>query len=76
MLNAELGQAMTEVIASVGRAVVGHDPLDGDAVTGEPVERAADESKGAVFFLVGKQLGIGQARGIIDGTWSASQPVP
>jgi hypothetical protein len=54
MLNPELGQVMTEVMASVGRTVVGHDPLDGDTVTGQPVERAAEESKGAHFFSSGR----------------------
>ena len=50
----------------VGQAVVGHDPLDADAEAGEPGERPGEEA-GVSGRLVGQDLGVGQARGVIDG---------
>ena len=54
-------------MAAIGTAVVGHDPLDGDAVAGEPGERPLEEGNRAGLALVGQDLGVGQARGVIDG---------
>ena len=70
-LGAQVAQAggdtgVAEGMAAVGAAVVGHDALDGDAVAGEPGERPAEEGGGAGLALVGQDLGIGQARGIVD----------
>src|SRR5262249_59340066 len=53
-------------VAAIGRAVVGHDALDGDAVPAEPGQRAGEERDGAVLALVGQHFAVGQARGIID----------
>ena len=66
MLEPGLGAGGPEVMAPVGRAVVGHDAFGGDAVPGEPVERAAEEGDGAFLFLVRQKLGVGQARGVVD----------
>src|SRR4029077_17162914 len=66
MLEAGLGTGRPGVKGPVGRAVVGHDAFDGDAETGEPIERAAEESDGAFLLLVWQKLGVGQARGVVD----------
>src|SRR5215813_14965207 len=55
-----------ECLASVSGAVVGHDPLDADALTGEPSERAAEKADRALFFLVRQDLAVRQARGVVD----------
>ena len=58
---------VAEVVAAIGIAVVGHDPLDADAVAREPGERPREEGNRAGLALVGQDLGVGQARGVIDG---------
>ena len=54
-------------MAFVGRAVVGHDALDGDAVGREPSQTALEERDGIFLALAREQLGEGQARSVIDG---------
>ncbi|WP_341204400.1 hypothetical protein [uncultured Sphingomonas sp.] len=51
---------------AVGRAVVGHAPLDRDARALEPGERAFEEGGGVGLALGGQHFGIGQARCVID----------
>jgi hypothetical protein len=53
--DAALGESGPEEMALVGRAVVGHDTLDPDAVTGEEAESPLQER-------VGKAL---EARGFV-----------
>ena len=54
--------------ASGSRAVVGHDPLDGDAVGGEERRgRGARNAGGGLALLVGVDLGVGQAGVVVDG---------
>src|SRR5580704_5403101 len=60
------GAGGAEGMAAVSRTIVGHDPLDVDAVTGEPIERAAEEGNGVFLLLVRQELGVGQARGVVD----------
>ena len=57
---------LAEGVAAIGRAVVGHDPLDGDAEAGEPGQRPLEEGHGALLALVGQDLGVGEARGVVD----------
>src|SRR3954447_5661483 len=52
--------------AGIGRAVVGHDPLDGDAEAGEPGKRPLEEGHGALLALVGQDLGVGEPGGVVD----------
>jgi FtsZ-binding cell division protein ZapB len=65
--DAVAGQGIAEQVAFVGRAVVGHDPLDGDAEAFKPSQRPLQERGGTLLSLVGQDLGVGQPRGIIDG---------
>jgi hypothetical protein len=61
-----IGAGAAEVVRTVGRAVVGHDPLDGDAVAAEPAERPVEEGDGAGLALVGENLAVGEPCGIVD----------
>src|SRR5687767_6095132 len=66
VLEAGAGDKALEEMASVGGAVVGHDALDGDAMGLEEGEGAGEEGAGALLPLVGKNLGVGEAGGIVD----------
>src|SRR5919198_1042597 len=50
----------------VAGAVVGHDALDANAEAGIVSKGSQQEGDGAVFRLVGPDLGEGDARGIVD----------
>src|SRR5271155_889649 len=70
-LGAEVAQrkgtaSLPPMVAAISRAVVGHDALDGDAVGGEPGERALEKRHRAFLALVAQHLAKGQARGIIN----------
>jgi hypothetical protein len=52
---------------AIGRAVVGDEFLDGHAVAFEERDRAAEERDRGRGLLVGQDLGVGQARGVVDG---------
>ena len=54
-------------MAAVGTAVVGHDPLDGDAVAREPGQCALEEGDRAGLAFVRQDLGVGESRGVIAG---------
>jgi hypothetical protein len=65
--RAEGGEGSPEEPAlGVGESVVGHDRLDPDAEAGEPGGGAGKEAGAGLAALVGQQLGVGQARGIVD----------
>ena len=51
---------------AVGRAVVGHHPLDGDAQPGEPGQSAAEEGHRTFLALVGEDLAVGEPGGVVD----------
>ena len=51
---------------AVGGAVVGDQPLDGDAVAGVVRDRAAQEPDRGGGLLVGEDLDVGQAGGVVD----------
>jgi hypothetical protein len=53
-------------VAPIGRAVVGHDPLDRDALAGEPSDRALQERHRAGLAFIRQHFAVGQARGIVD----------
>ena len=67
MLDAAPGQQIAVGEAFVGRTIVGHDPLHGDAEAAEPIDGAGGESDGALLAFVRQDLAVGQARGVIDG---------
>lgn len=50
----------------VGGAVVREDALDADATVGEPGHRTAENSDRGVGFLFGMDLGVGDARMVVD----------
>ena len=66
MAQAGGGTGVAEGMAAIGTAVVGHDPLDRDAVAGEPGEGPLEKGDGGGLALVGQDLGIGQARSVVD----------
>src|SRR5207253_3161841 len=51
---------------AVGRAIVGHHPLDPDAVLGEPGDRALEERDRAARVEVVEHLGVGEPRVVVD----------
>src|SRR4051794_6798053 len=51
---------------AVGRAVVGDQPLDGDAVAAVERDRAAQEADRGRGLLVAEDLDIGQASAVVD----------
>jgi hypothetical protein len=59
-------ERLGEQLGAIGRAVVGHDALDGDAVPAEPGERALEEAGGVLLALGLEDLGVGQPAGVVD----------
>jgi hypothetical protein len=55
-----------EGFAAVGGAVIGHDPLDADALTAEPRQCATEKPDRALLFLVRQDLAVRQTRGVVD----------
>src|SRR6266478_3909682 len=53
-------------LAAVSRAVIGHDPLDADALDCQPPERAIEKADRALLLFVRQDLAVGQARGVVD----------
>ena len=51
---------------AVGATVVGDQPLGGDAIAGKVRDGAMKESDGGDRFLVGEDLDVGQAGGVVD----------
>jgi hypothetical protein len=62
----EPAAGVAPIVAAVRRAVVGHDPLDRHALAREPGDRTLQERHRAALALVGEDLAVGQARGIVD----------
>src|SRR5439155_24597416 len=61
--RAQRGERVTEI----REGVVGHDPADPDALAAIPGQRPPEKRAHRAAPLVGEELGVGQARGIIDG---------
>jgi hypothetical protein len=55
------------IVAAIGVAVVGHDSLDGNAVAANQASAPREDGDGAGLALIRQDLGVGQARGVIDG---------
>ncbi len=55
-----------ESLAEIGRTVVGHNPLDGDAVPGKPAKGALEKAHRASLALIRQDLTVGQPRRVID----------
>ena len=66
MFEAEVAADVAEVEGFIAAAIVGHDPDDGDTEALVIVQGAFQEGDCALLFLVGHDLGEGDARGIID----------
>ncbi len=66
MLEAELLAGISEVMGSVARSVVGHDPFDGDVEAFVPGEGGFQEGDGACFFLVGPDVSEAEAGVVVD----------
>ena len=60
-------QASAWIVAQVGGAVVGEDPLDADAVAAVEGDGAAEEADRGRCLLVGEHLGVGEAAVVVDG---------
>src|SRR5581483_9979024 len=52
--------------AAVGRAVVADDPPNDDALASEPAQGPDEEPRGGPALLVGQELGVDEAGGIVD----------
>jgi len=64
---AEVGDGRVESGAfGVGEGVVGHDPLDAHAEAGEPGGGTGEEAGAGRAALVGQELGVGEAGGVVD----------
>jgi hypothetical protein len=66
MAQREPAAGVAPVLAPVGRAVVGHDPLDRDAMARKPGGRAFQERHRAGLAFVRQHFAVGQARGVVD----------
>ena len=51
----------------VGKGIVGHDALDAYAAAGEPTDGTVEEAGASLAALVGQDLGVGEARAVVDG---------
>lgn len=67
MADAVTGERLAEDMTFVGRAIVGHDALDLDAMGLEESERPFEEGGHARLLLVGQDFGVGEPGGVIDG---------
>jgi hypothetical protein len=66
-----LRTGLPEAVAAIATAVVGHDPLDRDAMSGEPRQRAFEKRGGGILALVRQDLAVGQPAGVIDADMQA-----
>jgi hypothetical protein len=65
--QAEQPAGLAKQARDVARAIVGHHPLDPDALALEPAQRTDQEAGGRLAFLVRQDLDIGEPRGVVDG---------
>src|SRR5690606_6802248 len=66
VLDPGVSRGLAEVLGAVAGAVVGQHPLHGDVVSGEPRQRPCQERRGGVAAFVVADLGVGQARAVVD----------
>ena len=66
MPDSDLGAVLGPGVRDVGGVVVGHDSFNGDAVGGEPGDGPIEERDAGGCFLVGQDLDVGDAVGVID----------
>ncbi len=69
-------QGLVEEGSPVAKGVVGEHPLDHDALGGEPGLGPAPEGGCRPSLLVGQDLGVGQARVVVDGGVQVGVPDP
>lgn len=67
VLDASLLQGSGEGLGAMGRAVVGHHPLDRHAVVGKPGQRPFQEARRRDFAFVGQDFGVGQTAVVVHG---------
>ena len=66
VLQAGCATGIAEGVADIGRAVVGHHPLDPDAEAGEPGQGPPEEGHRTLLALVGQDLRVGEPGGVVD----------
>ena len=66
LAQAMMGAGLPEHPAAIAVAVVGHDPLDRNAVDGKPGERAFEKTGGGFLALVWQDFAVGEPAGVID----------
>src|SRR5690606_18267231 len=76
MAQAQPANQATEASGAVADTVVGHDARNADAQAPVVTQRLQQSPAGAGATLIGMQGAERYAAGIIDGTWTNSQPVP
>ena len=69
-------ECLVEGFGPVAGAVVGQDPLDGDALAGEPGLGPGPEPGGGVLALIAEDLDVGQAGVVVDGVVDVVIPTP
>ncbi len=67
MADAGVGEGVVEEAASVAEAVGAQNPFDHDALGPEPGFGSTPEGCCRVAFLVGEDLGVGEAAVVVDG---------
>ena len=76
MAQAMAGAGLPEHLAAIAIAVVGHDPLDHDAVAGKPGERTVQEGGGGFLALVRQDFTVASRQASSMQTCRHSQPIP
>ncbi len=66
LVRDRLAQRGGEGVGAVARAVVGHQPLNRDPMRREEGDRALEEADRGLLPLVGQDLGVGEAGGVVD----------
>src|SRR5215469_16777112 len=66
MAQAMMGAGLPEHPAAIAVAVVGHDPLDRNALDGKPGERSFEKTGGGFLALVRQHFAVGEPAGVID----------
>lgn len=76
MAHVELATQLGKEVGEIAGAVVGHDPVDLDAVAFEEADGTAQESRCGLGLFIGQDLDIGQTGEIVDGHMSKLPPRP
>src|SRR5262245_50569422 len=66
MPQAMVRAGLLEQLTAIAVAVVGHNPLDRDAMTGKPGERTFEKAGGGFLALVRQDFAVGKSAGVVD----------